>query len=360
MAREGGKDRGVLCLKGIWYARFYVDGKEVREKCDNKTQAKAIYGKRKAEMRDGKYFPKARTVKPTFKDLTGDYLAYADLHQKRKGDDLPRVQTWLDAFGTTFAEDVKPSQVETVMARLKEEGMEPATIARRLVVLKAIYNRAVRNGRIGKNPVTNVKPPVFDNSIVRFLDKGEETRLFTALSPRLMPIVTIALNTGCRQGELLKLEWRDVDFRRGMFLCRDTKSGDSRWVPMNTLARETILGLKGTSEPEPGEKVFGKVDARNLRRDFDKAVKKAGVSPFRFHDLRHTFASRLAMNGVNDRTLQALGGWKTPRMILRYAHLGPSHLQDAVEGLVKPKFQVVDDIPGMGGEGRSGDLRAEE
>ena len=97
-------------------------------------------------------------------------------------------------------------------------------------------------------------------------------------------------------------------------------------------------------------KVFGKVDARNLRRDFDKAVKKAGVSPFRFHDLRHTFAARFAMNGVNDRTLQALGGWKPPRMILRYAHLGPSHLQDAVEGLVKPKFQVVDDIPGKGGE----------
>ena len=237
------------------------------------------------------------------------------------------------------------------MARLKEEGMEPATIARRLVVLKAIYNRAVRNGRIARNPVANVKSPVFDNSIVRFLDKGEETRLFASLSLRLIPIVTVALHTGCRQGELLKLEWRDVDFRRGMFLCRDTKAGDSRWVPMNTLARETILGLKGLSDPEPGEKVFGKVDARNLRRDFDKAVKKAGIEPFRFHDLRHTFASRLAMNGVNDRTLQTLGGWKTPRMILRYAHLGPSHLQDAVEGLVKSRLRIVDDISGKENNG---------
>ena len=344
MARKDGKDRGVLFLDGVWYARFYVDGREVREKADNKTQAKAIYGKRKAEIREGKYFPKEKSVRVTFKELTVDYLRYADLHHKRAGDDVPRVKTWLDAFGNLPAEDVKPSQVEEVMTTLKNAGMEPATIARRLVVLKAVYNRALRDGRIVRNPVMNVKPPVFDNSIVRYLDRGEETRLFKALPERLHPVVTVALYTGCRQGELLKLEWRDVDFRQGMFLCRDTKAGDSRWVPMNSVVRETLSILAGEG-PEPGEKVFGKLEPRNLRRDFDKAVHKAGIAPFRFHDLRHTFASRLAMNGANDRTLQTLGGWKTPRMILRYAHLGPSHLQEAVEELARPKLTVSESLP---------------
>lgn len=342
MAREGGKDRGVLCLKGVWYARFYVDGKEVREKCDNKTQAKAIYGKRKAELREGKYFPKARAVRPLFKDLTGEYLAYADLHHKRQGDDIPRVKTWLVAFGSVIAEDVKPSQVEQVMARLKEEGVKPATIHRRLTVLKAIYHRAEKSGIIGKNPVRNVTPPKYDNSLVRYLDLAQERSLFEALPKYLHPIVAVALNTGCRAGELLRLEWRDVDFRQKMFLCRETKSGDSRWVPMNTRVQEVLGEI---SERDHGSKVFQVGHEKSLSRAFAVAVKRAGISPFRFHDLRHTFASRLAMNGANDRTLQALGGWKTPRMILRYAHLGPSHLQDAVEGLVNPRLQIVDDIP---------------
>ena len=344
MAREGGKDRGVQFKNGNWWARYYVDGKEVREKCDNKTQAKAIYAKRLVEIREGRYFPKAKTVRVLFKDLTDDYLRYADLHHKRKGDDLPRVQTWLDTFGSVQAEDVKPSQVEEVMAKLKEGGMEPATIHRRLTVLKAIYNRAEKAGLIAKNPARNVRPPKYDNSLVRFLDMAQEKKLFEALPSYLHPVVTVALHTGCRQGELLKLEWRDVDFRRGMFLCRDTKAGDSRWVPMNTLVRKTLGDLR-PDPMDPTAKVFHVGHEKSLSRAFAVAVKRAGIEPFRFHDLRHTFASRLAMNGANDRTLQTLGGWKTPRMLLRYSHLGPSHLQDAVEGLVKPRLQIVDDIP---------------
>ena len=338
MAREGGKDRGGQFKNGSWWARYYVDGKEVREKCDNKTQAKAIYAKRLVEIREGRYFPKAKIVKPTFKDLTGDYLAYADLHHKRKGDDLPRVETWLEAFGSTIAEDVKLSQVEQVMARLKDEGMEAATIARRLVVLKAIYNRAFREDRIEKNPIARVRPPKFDNRIVRYLTPEQEERLFQALPLRLHPIVTVALHTGCRQGELLRLQWGDVDFGSGTFLVREAKSGESRRVMMNSQVQTVLIGMPGRNNP--GGPVFTNVlgkpmDGGGLRKEFIEAVKRAGLDPFRFHDLRHTFASRLAMNGANDRTLQTLLGHKSQTMILRYAHLGPTHLWNAIEGLTK-------------------------
>lgn len=344
MARKDGKDRGVLFLDGVWYARFYVEGKEVRERADNKTQAKALYGKRKAAIREGKYFPKENTVRVLFKDLAADYLRYADLHHKRQGDDIPRVQTWLDAFGSSPAEDVKPSQVEEVMSSLKQSGMQPATIHRRLTVLKAIFHRAEREGTIAKNPIRNVHPPKYDNSLVRYLDMAQEQKLFDALPDHLHPVVKTALYTGCRQGELMKLEWRDVDFRKGMFICRVTKSGESRWIPMNSIVRDVLSTLFGEGQ-EATSKVFQVGHCKSLSRSFAVAVKKAGLEPFRFHDLRHTFASRLAMNGANDRTLQMLGGWKTPRMILRYAHLGPSHLQDAVEGLVRPKLQMTDDLP---------------
>ncbi len=338
MARKDGKDRGVQFKNDSWWARYYVDGKEVREKCDNKTQAKAIYAKRLVEIREGRYFPKSKTIKPTFKDLTGDYMAYADLHHKRKGDDLPRMQTWLDAFGSTIAEDVKPSQVEQIMARLKEEGLEPATIARRLVVLKAVYNRAFRESRIEKNPVARVRPLKFDNRIVRYLTPEQEERLFDSLPERLHPIVTVALHTGCRQGELLRLIWGDVDFGSGTFLVREAKSGESRRVMMNSEVQTVLIGLSGRENPRGPvfANALGKqMDGGGLRKEFIIAVKKAGFEPFRFHDLRHTFASRLAMNGANDRTLQTLLGHKSQTMILRYAHLGPTHLWNAVEGLTK-------------------------
>ena len=112
---------------------------------------------------------------------------------------------------------------------------------------------------------------------------------------------------------------------------------------MNSVVRPTLGDL--FSDPmDPVSRVVHVGHEKSLSRAFATAVKKAGLEPFRFHDLRYTFASRLAMNGANDRTLQTLGGWKIPRMLLRYSHLGPSHLQDAVEGLVKPRLQVVDDI----------------
>src|SRR5262249_43082598 len=86
------------------------------------------------------------------------------------------------------------------------------------------------------------------------------------------------------------------------------------------------------SSAEHTDRIFP-YDDRYLRRAFDKAVKDSCLTPFRFHDLRHTFASRLAMQGANDRTIMALGGWKSPRMLDRYAHLSPAHLWQAVEAL---------------------------
>jgi integrase len=103
---------------------------------------------------------------------------------------------------------------------------------------------------------------------------------------------------------------------------------------MNSAVLEILTGLRAMPELDHDGRIFPH-EARYLRRAFDRAVKAAGLTPFRFHDLRHTFASRLAMQGANDRTLMALGGWKSPAMLGRYAHLSPTHLYQAVEGLAR-------------------------
>ena len=103
---------------------------------------------------------------------------------------------------------------------------------------------------------------------------------------------------------------------------------------MNSIVQGVLSGLKQTARPTSDEAVFP-FDLRYLRRAFERAVIKAGLTPFRFHDLRHTFASRLSMLGVNDRTLKVLGGWASTSMLDRYSHLSPSHCWQAVEGLVQ-------------------------
>jgi len=103
---------------------------------------------------------------------------------------------------------------------------------------------------------------------------------------------------------------------------------------MNSTVQGILTDVKAKTNPVHTDRIFSH-DDRYLRRAFDRAVKVSGLTPFRFHDLRHTFASRLAMQGANDRTIMALGGWKSPRMLDRYAHLSPAHLWQAVEGLTQ-------------------------
>ncbi len=179
-----------------------------------------------------------------------------------------------------------------------------------------------------------MKIPEYDNKLVRYLTPHQESKLLSLLPTKYQPIVIVAINSGSRQGELLRLTWADVDWVLGILTIRETKTGDSRRIPMNSITQTVLAQLIGDTTPDPTERVLP-LDARHLRRGFEKAVKAAGLTPFRFHDLRHTFASRLAMQGANDPTLMALGGWKSPAMLSRYAHLSPTHLWKAVEGLAQ-------------------------
>ncbi len=351
MARKDGKDRGVLEYpkgSGQWWVRVWENGREKRYRMDNKTQAKAFYGKIKAKQREGTYFPEMFEKKRVaFRTLAEDYRKYSDAHHKRKGDDKPRLDRWIDAFGDQDASTITPGQVEQVMITMQNEKYEPATIARYLVVLKSCLNRAVRDGLLQVNPTQKVKPPKVNNVIVRYLTPEQETALLEKLPERFHPVVITALHTGMRQGELLRLKWEDVDFNAGVITVQQAKAGESRRVLMNSKTWDVLDRAKSKTV---GPWVFCSttntaLEGRNLRRAFDEAVKNAKLSPFRFHDLRHTFASRLAMQGANDRTLQELLGHKTSRMVLRYAHLAPTHLWQAIEGLTRAKDKKADTQP---------------
>jgi integrase len=334
MARKGGTDRGITQRKGRkgWWVRLYIDGRERWFRCDTKSQAKALYGRLKGEQREGKYFEKPKAL--PFAEVAREYLYVLDARRKRKGDDRARMRRWILAFGEQDAATITARQIEKVLTDLQNEGKQPATLIRHLTVLKATFNRAKRLGLLRDNPAAFVKTTKPNNVLVRYLTPDQETHLLKHLSTKYHAIVTTAMHTGLRQGELLRLSWADVDWNVGVLTVHETKAGERRRVPMNSTIVGLLSTLKENTLPSALQRVFPH-DGRYLRRAFDRAVKAAGLAPFRFHDLRHTFASRLAMRGANDRTLMALGGWKSPAMLSRYAHLSPAHLWQAVEGLTQ-------------------------
>jgi integrase len=164
---------------------------------------------------------------------------------------------------------------------------------------------------------------------VRFIKDDEADRLIEALPVHLGPVVRFALATGCRMREILQLEWSRVDFdRRVSWLDHGTtKNGDARGIPLN---RDAVLALRSVH----GQHARWCFTYRGKRMEkvgsaWKRALKRAGIEDFRFHDLRHTWASWHVMNGTGLQELMELGGWKSYEMVLRYAHLAPEHLSNA-------------------------------
>ena len=163
-----------------------------------------------------------------------------------------------------------------------------------------------------------------------------------ALPTRLRPFVMVAPHTGMRRGELRGLQWEHVDFSTGTIHVQQDKAGDGRWVTMNSAAREALLSVK-REQKILSPYVFCSTTGRfmwNWEREWRPAVEAASIPNFRFHDCRHTFASRLAMEGVDLYTVQRAGGWKTQVIVQRYAHLSPDHIKAAVERLARPNSRV--------------------
>ena len=150
----------------------------------------------------------------------------------------------------------------------------------------------------------------------------------------------MALNTGMRKEEILSLKWKDVDFRSRIIAILDTKNGESREIPMNDIVYRTLVAIKETDSPW----VFCKKNGErygNVRKAFEGARKRAEIVDFRFHDLRHTFASHLVMAGVDLKTIQELVGHKSFETTLRYAHLSPDHKKAALDILGKRMANMV-------------------
>jgi integrase len=158
-------------------------------------------------------------------------------------------------------------------------------------------------------------------------------RLIENCDERIRPLVVVSLNTGFRRGELLGLTWDRVDFERGILTLLKTKSGKRRDAPMNRTVRETLEKIGGREGHVFRRRNGEPFKDSTVRKPFQKALKKSGIEDFRWHDMRHCFASSLVMAGVDLNVVRELLGQADLKMTLRYSHLSPTAKTRAVNVL---------------------------
>ena len=344
---------GVYVRGRSYYIDFYYEGKRYTEKVGPVSKSVALekLDIKRSEVIRGEWKPRA--VKISFDKFKELYLQWAKGNKKPKSfvRDECSFKHLSRFFNGKMLSEISCFLVEKYKLVRKEEKAGPATINRELGCLRHMFNMAIKWKRIQFNPVREVKFLKEPKSKDRILSEEEEIQLLEAIrtghkAKHLKPIIITALNTGMRKGEILNLKWSNVDFKTRYILVEETKNGEIRKIPMNEKLTATLEGAKKVSKSEYVFSENGKPYG-DVKTGWWTVLRKAGIENFRFHDLRHTFGSRLGMAGVDIRTIQELMGHKDIKMTMRYSHPTPEHKKNAVKVLdgVTTSFTTVDKNP---------------
>jgi integrase len=339
MARKHRK-RGMGSIfkhgSSLWIA-FYDHGKQVKERVGpvglvTKGQAEQALKARMGEVVQGKFRLEKTNKAILFDKLVERYLEYSKANHRSHRRSVLTSKVLLKSFGGMQLTDISTWLVEKFKVDRKHQGKALATINRELAVLKRMFNLAIEWGLTNSNPVKGVKFFKINNEPMRILTEEEFSKLYEAASPHLKPILITAIATGMRRGELLNLRWSDVDLRGRTITVRESKNYEFRIIPINQTLKTELERIKDSSSIEY---VFGFEGSpiREIKHSFEGALRRSQISKCRFHDLRHTFATRLVMKGVDLVTVQELMGHKSIVMTKRYSHPTPEHKKKAVESI---------------------------
>ncbi|MCX5794772.1 MAG: site-specific integrase [Elusimicrobia bacterium] len=333
----------IFKKRGKWWIGYRVNGQRRREPTGSTSYAlaKEILAKRLTEVAEQRHFPgRVANVRP--------FAQVADRYWELHGRFL-LSPTWKWMFqrikarfagkkvGAITTADVQRYYNEIAGVHTK------ATANRYLGLLRSMFNKAHDwEDFHGDNPCSRVEKGRESPHRLRYLSHEEMERLQAAAHPRLYPVLLCALLTGMRRGEILGLTWENVNLEQGTIYLLKTKSGKPREIPIPTKLHDVLMSMG----PQPAGSVFN-LPLIMLQRYFKKALERAGIFGFRFHDLRHTFASHFVMQTHNLPALQKLLGHSTPTMTQRYAHLGSGHLASEMAAFesaipVKPQTPMLE------------------
>lgn len=282
-----------------------------------------------------------------FSDAIKKYISHVLPEKSKNSRNVEQhLNWWMEKLGNRQLNDVTAKEIAECRDLLLKEpthqkkNRAPATVVRYLSSLSCVFETAIKEWHwLEKNPVKLIRKPTVSNSRTRFLDEEECRNLLDCCkesrNPYLYSIVVIALSSGMRRGEILGMKWQDLDFDKKLIVLPKTKNGSIRYVPMVGIAFR-ILKKLFECEPviDPSYHVF---PGLNLERYLDIrtawlfALKRASITNFNFHDLRHSCASFLAMSGATQRDIAEILGHRDMRMTHRYSHLAQSHIAETLE-----------------------------
>jgi integrase len=335
---------------GEWWIRYAdANGKIRREKAGTKSSATKLYQKRKTGVLEGQKLPEQlRAKRVTFTELAGDAIEWAKAHKLTWRDDEIRLKPLLEVFGDRPAESITPQEIERWFSLKgtprkrdgKPSGVQwrPATVNRYKALVSMVYRQGIKNRKVSVNPAKEIERRTENNSRDRYLLPKEEAALRQTILeswPEHLPEVEVALNTGMRRGEQFKCDWSWVDLDKHVVTVPRSKHGEKRRVYLNddAVAAFRLLWRYSEGVGRVFAHLYDSAKSIGARNWFKTALERAGIANFRWHDHRHTFASRLVMAGVDIRTVQELMGHKTIQVTMRYAHLAPEHQLEAVQRL---------------------------
>ena len=341
------RGRGIYRRGSIYWIRFAgLDGKIRFESSgsSNFKVAEAKLTERRKAVDDGNdEEPVKRIANCTLGELATHYLTWAE-RQRAFRSKAGFVKALVARFGNLPLRHFSTRIVEEYQTQRLSAGNKPATVNRHLSTLKHMIRKAVDWEMVDEGTLKRVrraKQLPENNRRLRFLSGADVRALIATCADHLKPIVICAVNTGMRKEEILSLEWdKHIDLRHGFILLDKTKNGERRQIPISPMLRETFSGIvRRVDVPFVFHDGEGK-RYTDVKTGFHAALRRAKIGDFRFHDLRHTFASLLVMGGVDLATVKELLGHNDFKMTLRYAHLAPAHkiaalgiLEGAINGI---------------------------
>ena len=317
-----------------------------------RTDAKRWIQATESAIREGRYFALAEAKRHTFGDMVDRYVTDVLPHKpKNASNTQAQLLWWKKKMGDYCLADVGAplivrfrDELRTTTTR-RGTKMAPATVVRYLAALSHVYTVACNDwGWVDDTPLRKVSKPKEPRGRERFLSDDERSRLLecceASASQFLHVVVILAISTGMRRGEIMNLGWARIDLARGQILLTDTKNGSSRAVPLAGKALEMLTELAKVRRIDTTLVFYGSDPKRpvDLTKPWKTALSKANLTDFRFHDLRHSAASYLAMNGASTVEIAAVLGHKTLAMVKRYSHLANSHTAKVVASMNEKIF----------------------
>lgn len=308
-----------------------------RQTFSRRTDATRWVKETEAAIEQGIHLISAEAKKHTLSELIERYIGHYERNNNKDRKRVPQLRWWQSEIGEYLLTQMTPARLSELKEKLQEER-SPATVNRYLAALSPVFTMATNEWAwMDENPLRKVKRLKEPRGRVRYLSEDEKDRLLTACkesaTKELYPIVLLAISTGMRQGEILELEWQDVSFEKGRCILQNTKNNERRAVPLVGETRNELLQWSKVRRINT-DLVFPGKNPRQpifIRTPWMKAVTQSGLEDFRFHDLRHTAASYLAMSGASLAEIAEILGHKTLSMVQRYAHLSEAHTSKVVE-----------------------------